>query len=105
MREIKQVLDGMTLDIEFAITHAGEVVIFQVRPLAANYRFSKEFDDETFYRHKRQVKDQVHSRPGGVDGQAMIFSDMAFWNPSEIIGTHPHELDYSLYREIITKRA
>lgn len=105
VREIERVLDGMILDIEFAVTHTGQVVIFQVRPLAANYRFSKEFDDETFYRHKRQVKDRVHSQPGGVDGQAMIFSDMAFWNPSEIVGTHPHELDYSLYREIITKRA
>lgn len=105
VREIEQVLDGMILDIEFAITRSGEVVVFQVRPLAANYRFSKEFDDETFFRHKRQVKESVRSQPGGVDGQAMIFSDMAFWNPSEIIGTHPHELDYSLYREIITKRA
>lgn len=105
VREIERVLDGMILDIEFAVTHSDEVVIFQVRPLAANYRFSKQFDDEVFFRHKRQVKELVRSQPGGVDGQAMIFSDMAFWNPSEIIGTHPHELDYSLYREIITKRA
>lgn len=105
VREIERVLDGMILDIEFAVTRSGEVVIFQVRPLAANYRFSKEFDDETFFRHKRQVKEAVRSQPGGPDGQAMLFSDMAFWNPSEIVGTHPHELDYSLYREIITKRA
>ena len=35
----------------------------------------------------------------------MILSDMAFWNPSEIIGTSPRNLDYSLYREIITSRA
>ena len=104
VREIERVLDGMILDIEFAVTRSGEVVIFQVRPLAANYRFSKEFDDETFFHHKQQVKSAVRSQPGGVDGQAMIFSDMAFWNPSEIIGTHPHELDYFLYREIITKR-
>lgn len=105
VREIERVLDGMILDIEFAVTRSGEVVIFQVRPLAANYRFSKEFDDETFFRHKRQVKEAVRSQPGGADGQPMLFSDMAFWNPSEIVGTHPHELDYSLYREIITKRA
>lgn len=105
VREIERVLDGMILDIEFAVTASGEVVIFQVRPLAANYRFSKEFDDEAFFRHKRQVREAVRAQPGGVDGQAMLFSDMAFWNPSEIVGTHPHELDYSLYREIITKRA
>lgn len=105
VREIERVLDGMILDIEFAVTRSGEVVVFQIRPLAANYRFSKEFDDKAFFRYKRQVKESVRSQPGGVDGQTMLFSDMAFWNPSEIIGTHPHELDYSLYREIITKRA
>ena len=40
-----------------------------------------------------------------LDGQPMILSDMAFWNFSEIIGTSPRNLDYSLYREIITSRA
>lgn len=105
VQEIEQVLDGMILDIEFAITRDGDVVIFQVRPLAANYRFSKEFDDNLFFRHKRQVKEAIRRQKNGPDGQMMLFSDMAFWNPSEMIGTHPHELDYSLYREIITKRA
>jgi len=105
VQEIEQILDGMTLDIEFAVTRSDDVVIFQVRPLAANYRFSREFDDGIFFDYKRQVKESVRTRPGGLDGEAMLFSDMAFWNPSEIIGTHPHELDYSLYREIITKRA
>lgn len=105
VREIERVLDGMILDIEFAVTLEGNVVIFQVRPLAANYRFSKECDDELFFRHKRQVKEAVRRQKNGPDGRLMLFSDMAFWNPSEMIGTHPHELDYSLYREIITKRA
>lgn len=105
VREIERILDGMLLDIEFAITGTGEVVIFQVRPLAANYRCSKEFDDERFYAHKQRVKAAIRSQNGGLDGETMLFSDMAFWNPSEMIGVHPHDLDYSLYREIITKRA
>lgn len=105
IREIERILDGMILDIEFAITGTGEVVIFQVRPLAANYRYAKEFDDEAFYAHKQRVKAAIRSQNAGMDQEAMIFSDMAFWNPSEMIGVHPHELDYSLYREIITRRA
>lgn len=105
VREIERILDGMILDVEFAITGADEVVIFQVRPLAANYRYSKEFDDESFYAHKQRVKVAIRSQNAGMDKEVMIFSDMAFWNPSEMIGVHPHELDYSLYREIITKRA
>lgn len=105
IQEIERILDGMILDIEFAITGAGDTVIFQVRPLAANYRYSKEFDDDAFYAHKQRVKAAVRSQNVGMDQEGMIFSDMAFWNPSEMIGVHPHELDYSLYREIITKRA
>ncbi len=105
IQEIERILDGMILDIEFAITGAGEVIIFQVRPLAANYRYSKEFDDEALYAHKQRVKAEIRSQGAGPDQETMLFSDMAFWNPSEMIGIHPHELDYSLYREIITKRA
>lgn len=105
IRELERILDGMILDVEFAVTGTGETVIFQVRPLAANYRYSKEFDDEAFFAHKQRVKAAVRSQNAGMDQDAMIFSDMAFWNPSEMIGVHPHELDYSLYREIITKRA
>lgn len=59
VREIERVLDGMILDIEFAITQGGQVVIFQVRPLAANYRFSKEFDDQAFFSYKQQVRETV----------------------------------------------
>ena len=54
VQEIERILDGMILDVEFAVTQDGDVVIFQVRPLAANYRFFREFDDKTFFDHKRQ---------------------------------------------------
>jgi len=105
VREIERILDGMILDVEFAVTGANEVVIFQVRPLAANYRYSKEFDDEVFYAHKQRVKAAIRGQSAGMDREVMLFSDMAFWNPAEMIGVHPHELEYSLYRELITKRA
>ncbi|MFX0139807.1 MAG: PEP-utilizing enzyme, partial [Candidatus Hodarchaeota archaeon] len=34
-----------------------------------------------------------------------ILSDMAFWNPSELIGDNPNPLDYSIFREIFTKNS
>ena len=40
-----------------------------------------------------------------ITKEPMMMSDMAFWNPSEIIGSNPRPLDYSLYRAIITHRA
>lgn len=105
VQEIEKILTGMVLDIEFAIKDNGEIVIFQVRPLAANYRFHKRFDDNAFYEQQNKGK-VTYRRLGDIIGQEMVqLSDMAFWNPAEIIGANPHNLDYSLYREVITKKA
>jgi glutamine kinase len=103
VREIESHLTGMILDIEFGEKTDGSIVVFQIRPLAAN--ILKNEDDEKFIEN---LNDQIESykfeseRSGG---KTDLLSDMAFWNPSEIIGDHPHPLDYSLYREIITRKA
>jgi len=102
--EIESLLSGMILDIEFAIKNSGEVIIFQVRPLAANYRFKKDTNDEEFELVIRNAISQ-YELISRSDDKSMMFSDMAFWNPSEIIGSNPRNLDYSLYREVITKSA
>lgn len=41
VKEIEGSLHNLALDIEFAIKKSGEVVIFQVRPIAANQKFKK----------------------------------------------------------------
>lgn len=105
VKEIEELLEGMVLDIEFAIQSDGQVVVFQVRPLAANYRFMKRIDDQDFFAIRDSVKKCYRTNINKVTGEKMFLSDMAFWNPAEIIGNNPRSLDYSLYREIITKRA
>jgi glycerol-3-phosphate cytidylyltransferase-like family protein/phosphohistidine swiveling domain-containing protein len=105
IREIENLLDGMVLDIEFAVTHQGKVVIFQVRPLAANYKYKHENNDTDMFQLKNDAKNRYVSIMNEIENEKMMLSDMAFWNPSEIIGSNPRNLDYSLYREIITKRA
>lgn len=101
--EIEDVLNGMILDIEFAITKKQDVIIFQVRPLAANYRYkSDDKSDLEFYKKLENISHQYNSLVSH-DKNTSWLSDMAFWNPSEIIGDNPRNLDYSLYREIITK--
>jgi glutamine kinase len=104
VKEIEALLDGMILDIEFAITRTGKIVIFQVRPLAANYKYIQEIDDEEFMRIKNYHKEKYASITGFSSKEPLLLSDMAFWNPSELIGPNPNPLDYSLFREIITKR-
>lgn len=94
----------MVIDIEFAVKTDGTIVIYQIRPLAANVKY-EEHDDEAFdemintniRRYREKVERIGHSKS--------FLSDMAFWNPSEIIGDNPHPLDFSIYREIITKGA
>ncbi len=83
------------LDIEFGITAKNEVYIFQTRPLAAVRNLIRDTKDDVIFAAKEEAKAAFLKR-----GHKL--SDMAFWNPSEIIGDNPFPLDYSLYREIIT---
>ena len=105
VQELESILKKMVLDIEFALTSDGQVVIFQVRPLAANYKYNVTQNDEAFYANIEEAKAEYGKHVHYATGKPMLLSDMAFWNPSEIIGVNPRYLDYSLYREIITKRA
>ena len=95
------------LDIEFAVNKNNEVIIFQARPLVANFSNIKNVQGtiKNFYGKIEDLKCEYKDIKSVIDGKNMMFSDMAFWNPSEIIGTSPRTLDYSLYRYIITSEA
>ncbi len=104
VQEIENYLPGMILDIEFAEKTDGTIVVFQIRPLAANIRSVKVNDDTLRERIEANVR-KYRKNTEKIKNSKAFLSDMAFWNPSEIIGDNPHPLDYSVYREIITKRA
>lgn len=96
VRELEQLFFTIeALDIEFAVNEEEQVIIFQVRPLAAVIGHPRIMSDRDFIDTKAYAKcsylDKNH-----------ILSDMAYWNPAEIIGTNPRPLDYSLYRELVT---
>lgn len=105
VQEIETLLNHIPLDIEFAINSDNEIIIFQVRPLVAGAGSHKKIDDVGFFQKISSLTEQYKKYISILDGKNMTFSDMAFWNPSEIIGTTPRTLDYSLYRTIITSRA
>ena len=105
VREVENIIEGIPLDIEFAIDSNNEIILFQVRPLAAGYHETDIKDDHAFFLLKKKVREQYERKVDIITGRTMKLSDMAFWNPSEIIGTNPKTLDYSLYREIITHNA
>lgn len=100
--ELENIFNNMLLDIEFAIKESGEIIIFQVRPLAASYRLGiNDNDNEIFDLHKNLVDEYLNF--SNVNNP--YFSDMSFWNPAEMIGDNPRPLDYSLYKYIITSKA
>lgn len=106
IKEIQELLKGIILDIEFAITNRGEIIIFQVRPLAANYKYNNVlYNDDSFLQLKNKAKEKYINLKNIKNERNILLSDMAFWNPSEIIGANPKPLDYSLYRRIITSNA
>ena len=103
VRELESILAGVLLDIEFAIKNDGSVVIFQVRPLAASYKFGRNASVQQLIDRRHAIRKKYQSYVKRTGNH--ILSDMAFWNPAEIIGDNPHPLDYSLYRDIITHRS
>ncbi len=105
VRELEQIMDGLALDIEFAIDQDNRVILFQMRPLVASYKQAGSYDDQAFFRLLQDAGAMYAHHRNVVTDTPMMLSDMAFWNPSEIIGTNPRPLDYSLYRAIITRRA
>ncbi|MCD8248945.1 MAG: gamma-glutamyl-gamma-aminobutyrate hydrolase family protein [Lachnospiraceae bacterium] len=105
VQELEHIMDGLALDIEFAIDRDGRVILFQMRPLVASYRQENAYDDHKFYNMLENAGKMYEQHKNVITGTPMMMSDMAFWNPSEIIGNNPRPLDYSLYRAIITHRA
>jgi hypothetical protein len=104
VREIEEFFKGVALDIEFAVRNDGKVVIFQVRPLAANSRFDSLDDDLLMKKIKSCVAAYSELAPGGEFLINEVFlSDMAFWNPAELIGDRPNCLDNSLFNHLIMK--
>ena len=105
VQEIEALLSDLTLDIEFSVDNEYKVTIFQVRPLAANSKFpalndeSIEKDIEVCKRHYKQIKKKI---TGEND---LVLSDMAFWNPAELIGDRPNHLAYSLFKYLIMDSA
>ena len=72
--------------------------------MAANLKYNKNSDNEVF-RIIEQIDEQLnqnHNAMGKLN-DIFSFSDMAFWNPSELIGDRPNYLDFSLFNYLIMK--
>ena len=93
----QQVLfDTMSLDIEFAVDHSGEVFLLQVRPLCTG--LSPTVTDELARKHYRKDPEKVtklNLEHPDLAGDGTIFGLMPDWNPAGI-GVKPKPLALSI---------
>ena len=105
IKEIESIFSSNSLDIEFAINKKQEILIFQVRPITSiKQKFSIRNLETSISKLISENKKQFNniSNKKNLVGNFTFFSDMSDWNPSEIIGNNPNQLDYSIYKFLIT---
>ena len=105
IKEIESIFSSNSLDIEFAINKKQEILIFQVRPITSikqkfGTRSLETNLSKLIFENKKQFTN--FSKKKNLVGNFTFFSDMSDWNPSEIIGDSPNQLDYSIYKFLIT---
>lgn len=101
LKQLEVLFDTNKLDVEFAFSD-NDLYIFQVRPLCSRHAvadFQQQCDIIT--RIFAKIKQLNQPKPF-LYGKKAMFGIMPDWNPAEMIGTHPHKLALSLYKEIIT---
>ena len=97
------------MDIEFAI-RKNSLIIFQCRPIYNNNLQKEKNNDldknilENFINIKKKFSKLQKNLPD-IIGEYTLFSNMADWNPAEMIGVKPSNLSLSLYSELITDEA
>lgn len=102
--ELEQRTGTDLLDIEFCIDSNDEIFILQVRPIAAHKNW-QTVDDTIIDSAIDRARDTIRARlspDDGLSGNTTILGEMPDWNPAEMIGTAPHPLASSLYRDLIT---
>jgi len=101
LAELEALFPGAPLDVEFAITPDG-VVLLQVRPLVLQRSVLDAARHTGWLREiARKVSEGMCPHPF-LHGRRTVYGVMPDWNPAEIIGIRPRPLAFSLYRELIT---
>ncbi len=97
IRSIELLLHNNNLVIEFALTGDGQVHVFQARRMPAIYQITQQAETGVTLKI-RSTRAFIRRHPSA------IWSNMADWNPAEMLGEHPRPLDVSLYRYLIANR-
>ena len=94
-QEISRLLGDREFEMEFVVDRTDAVNVLQVRDLPPTHG-STGAVSSAVRRKSSALRRVTRSAP-------LCLSDMADWNPAEMIGESPRPLAYSLYREFITR--
>ncbi|MEH6696364.1 MAG: PEP-utilizing enzyme [Hyphomonas sp.] len=105
--ELEQAFPDEPLEIEFGLDEFG-VLLFQIRPLAQCQTDGLYCSKDALLERLKPIANDIQSvllrqRPGEIPSGC--FGVMPDWNPAEMIGLKPTPLAYSLYDELLMKRA
>lgn len=106
VQEIETLITGKILDIELALDHYNTVHIFQVRTLPKHQMNYVEENDKLVEDLLNELSISLFNaatRDSNVSIDSHLYSDMADWNPAEMLGSRPNKLAISLYRFLITR--
>jgi len=107
-QELESVTGTDRLDIEVVVDNSGEVHLLQVRPLVLpgwGEGRVRTLDRRIAGRLARCHATGRHRRKSWRTGTLpIVYSNMADWNPAEMLGLRPRPLALTLYRALITDR-
>ena len=93
------------LDLEFAIKNK-KLYLFQIRKLPLKNLLKKiddNFFNSTIINISKKI-DKINIKNNTLSGDKTILSNMADWNPAEMLGDKPNTLALSLYKELISDK-
>ena len=100
IKKIEKIFKNDRLDIEFCIKNK-KIYIFQCRPLKKMPTVNDILIHEALINITMKIEKLKRVNPLLI-GKKTFFSNMADWNPAEMIGNRPSILSLSLYSELIT---
>lgn len=92
---VEEITGGGAVVIEFAVSRDGFVHVFQSRKLT----------DPAVKGFAGGARDTLRAALNQCVVSRAVWSDMADWNPAELVGNRPQPLAVSLYRFLITDKA
>ena len=106
-QRLETLCNSTALDIEFALSHTGQLYLLQVRPIVNARKWKNDNTQVSVKARFSHIESYINafmSRREGLYGDKTIFGNMPDWNPAEIIGSFPTPLASSLYRRLVTSR-